>query len=77
MSKWLSVAPTWQELLISIWKQRYVYIKYEGEIHKCRVENKGSEDYPILKLEFYNTYPVRLIERDYKITWAKSREELE
>ena len=66
MGNWLSIAPTWWELLQSIVKQGYVYIMWKGDIIKCNVENVGYEDYPSLKLEWPNTYPVRLIEKDYK-----------
>ena len=77
MSRWLSIAPTWWELLRSILKQGYVYIKYEGKIIQCRVENKGSDEYPRLELEWHHTYPIKLIERDYKVTWSKNKEDLE
>lgn len=76
MGNWLSIAPTWWELLRSILKQGYVYIIWKGNIIKCRVENKGSEEYPRLELEWHHTYPVRLIERDYKVTWSKNKEDL-
>jgi len=77
MSRWLSIAPTWWELLRSILKQGYVYIKYNGEIHQCKIENKGWEDYPRLELAWHYTYPIKLIERDYKVTWSKNKEDLE
>lgn len=77
MGNWLSIAPTWWELLRSILKQGYVYIIWKGDIIKCRVENKGSKEYPRLELEWHHTYPVRLIERDYKVTWSKNKEDLE
>ena len=77
MGNWLSIALTWWELLRSILKQGYVYIKYNDNIIKCRIENKGSNEYPRLELEWHHTYPVRLIERDYKVTWSKNKEDLE
>ena len=76
MGNWLSIAPTWWELLQSIVKQGYVYIMWKGDIIKCRIENKGSNEYPRLELEWHHTYPIKLIERDYKVTWSKNKEDL-
>ena len=76
MGNWLSIAPTWGELLQSIVKQGYVYIMCKGDIIKCRIENKGSNEYSRLELEWHHTYPIKLIERDYKVTWSKNKEDL-